>query len=73
MINSNYESAVYGAVAMSGWKFEEAEMPSDEVVAPSPRDEPYIYRYEGFQGLEGYALECQWKYVSRLILSSPIF
>ncbi|KAJ6118446.1 zinc finger protein [Penicillium samsonianum] len=62
MINTNYdESVIHDAVAMCGWKSEEAEMPSDEVVAPSPRDELYCYRYEGCQRLEDYALECQLK------------
>jgi uncharacterized ParB-like nuclease family protein len=73
IINNNYESVVHDAVAMCGWKSEEAEMPSDEVVAPSTCDELYFYRYEGCQRLEGYALECQRKYVSHLIFSSPIF
>lgn len=74
MINTYYdESVIHDAVAMCGWKSEEAEMPSDEVVAPSPRDELYCYRYEGCQRLEDYALECQLKYVSHLILPSPIF
>ncbi|OQD76738.1 hypothetical protein PENANT_c122G02822 [Penicillium antarcticum] len=44
---------------MCDWKSEEAEMPSDEVVASSPRDELYLYQFEECQRLEGYGLDCQ--------------
>lgn len=73
MTNTNYdESMIHDAVAICGWKPEEAEMPSDKVVASSLRDELYFHRYEGCQRLEDY-VECQLGYVSRLILPFLIF
>ncbi len=71
--NTNYdESMIRGTVAMCCWKPEEAEMPSDKVVASSLRDELYFHRYEGCQRLEDH-VECQLGYVSRLILPFLIF
>lgn len=73
MTNTNYdESMIHDAVAICGWKPEEAEMPSDKVVASSLRDELYFHRYEGCQRLEDH-VECQLGYVSRLILPFLIF
>lgn len=62
MIHTNYyESVIHDAVRMCGRKPEEAEMPSDEMVAPSPREELYFYHYDGCQKLEGYGSERQLK------------
>ena len=68
VVNPNHSgSMAYGAVTTYGGKFEEAEMPSDEAIAPSPEDGLYHCQYEGCQRLDGYTLKSQLRYASHPI------
>ncbi|KAJ5878225.1 Zinc finger C2H2 [Penicillium solitum] len=56
---NNDEPATHDAETKGGWESEEAEMPSEEVIAPSPHDGLYYCQYVICQQRKGYALKCQ--------------
>lgn len=60
VISTNHGGAVvHNTVKTDGWQSEEAEMPSDEMIAFSPDDGLYHCQYTGCKKAKGFTLKCQ--------------